>query len=199
MEKTKHEKAYLIRENKSFVPVGDVVDIHSHGNKEVIDKVTQKMLDDSHAHSNKTYLDSIETHINGRAPKAHASSATTYGAGTTTNYGHCKTINSLSKSTYVNGEALAAQQGYTLDNKKINKTDIITEIVSMNGNGTKELVINEKSGYEIINVYNGGIEYNGIQVTAVGYRSNTKQYKVYLSTEMTTQQQVALKIIWRKK
>ena len=54
---------------------------------------------------------------NSRMPTAHASSETTYGIGTTTNYGHCKTINNLTSSKYANGEALSAYQGKVLDNK----------------------------------------------------------------------------------
>lgn len=50
----------------------------------------------------------------GKAPNSHASSGTTYGVGTTTNYGHCKTINGLTQSSHVNGNALSAYQGKLL-------------------------------------------------------------------------------------
>jgi hypothetical protein len=50
----------------------------------------------------------------GKAPNSHASSATTYGVGTTANYGHCKTINGLTQSSHVNGNALSAYQGKVL-------------------------------------------------------------------------------------
>lgn len=50
----------------------------------------------------------------GLAPTAHASTATGYGVGTTTNYGHCKTINDLTHTSYAYGEALSAYQGYYL-------------------------------------------------------------------------------------
>lgn len=51
----------------------------------------------------------------GKAPNSHASSATTYGVGTTTNYGHCKTINNLTQSSHVDGTALSAYQGKVLN------------------------------------------------------------------------------------
>ena len=51
------------------------------------------------------------------APTSHASTATTYGLGTTSNYGHVKLINALTSSSYANGEALSAYQGYVLNNK----------------------------------------------------------------------------------
>lgn len=51
----------------------------------------------------------------GKAPNSHASSATTYGVGTTANYGHCKTINGLTQSSHVNGNALSAYQGKVLN------------------------------------------------------------------------------------
>lgn len=49
-------------------------------------------------------------------PANHASSATTYGVGSTAAYGHCKTIDSLARANYVSGEALAAKQGNVLYN-----------------------------------------------------------------------------------
>ena len=48
------------------------------------------------------------------AVKGHASPTTDFGVGTTSNYGHCKTINNLTTSSYKNGEALSAYQGYLL-------------------------------------------------------------------------------------
>ena len=51
----------------------------------------------------------------GKAPNSHASSDTTYGVGTTANYGHCKTINGLTQSSHVNGNALSAYQGKVLN------------------------------------------------------------------------------------
>lgn len=51
----------------------------------------------------------------GVPPTSHASSASTYGLGTTANYGHVKTINSLSQSSHSDGTALSAYQGYVLN------------------------------------------------------------------------------------
>lgn len=53
----------------------------------------------------------------GVPPISHASSATTYGVGTTANYGHCMTINNLTTSAHANGKALSAYQGYVLNSK----------------------------------------------------------------------------------
>lgn len=64
----------------------------------------------------------IQTQLNGKAPTNHASTGTGYGVGTTANYGHCKTINDLTKASYANGEALAAYQGKVLDDKIANIT-----------------------------------------------------------------------------
>lgn len=51
------------------------------------------------------------------APISHASSATTYGVGTASNYGHCRVINNLTTSSATNGYALQAYQGKVLNNK----------------------------------------------------------------------------------
>ena len=45
----------------------------------------------------------IQSQLNGKAPKAHASSATTYGVGTGTNYGHVKVIDDPSLTFYPEG------------------------------------------------------------------------------------------------
>lgn len=51
---------------------------------------------------------------NGYAPTSHASSGSTYGLGTTANYGHVKTINGLTQASYVDGLTLSAYQGKVL-------------------------------------------------------------------------------------
>ena len=51
----------------------------------------------------------------------HSSSLTTYGAGTTTNYGHNKIANNLTTTEYRDGEVLSAYQGKVL-NDLINST-----------------------------------------------------------------------------
>lgn len=64
-------------------------------------------------------------------PTSHASSATTFGAGTTINYGHNKIIDNLNASTLVNGQSLSAHQGYVLkgliDNLNNDISDLQTE------------------------------------------------------------------------
>ena len=56
----------------------------------------------------------ITTALNGKAPNGHASTSNTYGLGSTSNYGHVKTINSLTQSSHSDGTALSAYQGKVL-------------------------------------------------------------------------------------
>lgn len=70
--------------------------------------------------------------ISGKAPTSHASSSTTYGVGTSSNYGHCKTINNLTSSSYGNGYALSAYQGYVLNQNKLDKTSVKTSKTTSN-------------------------------------------------------------------
>ena len=71
----------------------------------------------------ETTIDSSSTDDNPVSPKAvydysapidHASENTTYGQGTETKYGHCKTINNVTSASYVAGESLSAYQGKVL-------------------------------------------------------------------------------------
>ena len=64
------------------------------------------------------YSDEYETFLQSKAPKSHASTTTEYGGGTENSYGHCKTINNLNRSSFTNGEALSAYQGYLLNQNK---------------------------------------------------------------------------------
>ncbi|GEM_PF-3281537 len=69
-----------------------------------------------------TTLTNINTALNGKAPNNHGSTATTYGLGTTANYGHVKTINALTQTSHADGTALSAYQGKVL-NDKINNIE----------------------------------------------------------------------------
>ncbi len=65
----------------------------------------------------------VNTALSGKAPTSHASSATTYGVGTTSNYGHVKTVNDLTQSSHSNGTALSAYQGKVLKDLVDGKAD----------------------------------------------------------------------------
>lgn len=82
---------------------------------------------------------------NAKAPNNHASSATTYGVGTTSNYGHCKLVNNLNASSFVNGEALSAYQGKIINEKFNNyklKGDFI--VVTSTTNYTNSGSVNDR-------------------------------------------------------
>ncbi len=68
----------------------------------------------------------INTALGGKAPTSHASSASTYGLGSTSNYGHVKTINGLTQSSHSNGTALSAYQGKVLKDLIDTKQDSST-------------------------------------------------------------------------
>lgn len=53
-------------------------------------------------------------------PKTHASQNNDYGWGTSTEYGHNKIIDNLTRERFVNGESLAAHQGYVLNQRITN-------------------------------------------------------------------------------
>ena len=106
-------------------------------------------------------------YINGTAvstdvpPKNHASSATTYGLGTTSNYGHCRVINGLADSNYADGRALSAYQGRVLKDL----IDTLTP-VELYSNAT-----GKKTG-EYITISNI-TTYKRLQITFTAYLGNT--------------------------
>lgn len=91
--------------------------IESEANKIVVDSAL------SSTSENPLQNKAIYNELDGRAPIYHASSATTYGVGTTTNYGHVKTINGLTQSSHISGTALSAYQGKVLKDMIDAKSD----------------------------------------------------------------------------
>ena len=89
--------------------------------------------------------------LDGKAPTSHASSSSTYGLGTTANYGHVKTINGLTQSSHSDGTALSAYQGYLLNNAisgKADSSDIPTktsDLTNDGADGTNVFVANNDS------------------------------------------------------
>lgn len=100
----------------------------NYGHCKIINNLTTSSNTNGYAlsaYQGKVLLDKINTNatnISGKAPTSHASTATTYGVGSTTNYGHCMTINNLTTSAHADGKALSAYQGYVLNNKFSNYT-----------------------------------------------------------------------------
>lgn len=82
--------------------------IEAGANKTVVDDAL------SSTSENPVQNKAINTALSGKAPTSHASSSTTYGVGSTTSYGHVKTINGLTQSSHQNGTALSAYQGKVL-------------------------------------------------------------------------------------
>lgn len=78
--------------------------------------------------SNAPVKVSNDGHTHAYAPTDHGSTQTTYGLGTTANYGHVKTIDALTQSSHANGTALSAYQGYLLDQNKGPKYAVITAV-----------------------------------------------------------------------
>lgn len=116
-----------------------------------------------------------------KAPTSHASSVNTYGLGTTANYGHCKTINDLLKSAFVNGEALSAYQGKVLNDKvdaKIGSVLLTTVTVSVS---TDNFAINLSSYFT--NDYSMFMCYlDGTISLSNTHGSQTQTYIIGLST-----------------
>lgn len=103
-------------------------------------------------------VEEILSSLAGKAPTNHVSSGTGYGVGTTANYGHVKTRNDLNASSYVQGEALSAYQGYLL-NTKINSLGkpIVkagTKVITANNGGTSMLAFTNAQLNSLLGVNN---------------------------------------------
>lgn len=87
-----------------------------------------------------------------KAPTNHAVNATTYGLGKAWEYGHCRVVNALTKSSYSDGEALSAHQGYLLNSKfsqYMNKSNfsVLTGSLTVGGSTSGTKTISYPSGF----------------------------------------------------
>lgn len=93
----------------------------------------------------------VKNSLDGKAPTSHASSSSTYGLGTTSNYGHVKTVNGLTQSSHSDGTALSAYQGKLLKDAidaKPDSSDIPTktsDLTNDGADGTNVFVANNDS------------------------------------------------------
>ena len=107
-------------------------------------------------------LDNLTFNPNNFAPKSHATSSTTYGIGTESNYGHTKIVNNLNQVSYIDGAALSAYQGYVLNQNKQNSLVSGTNIKTINSNsilssGNLELQVPLVSGTNIKSINGSSI------------------------------------------
>lgn len=72
---------------------------------------------DNNVELNISDIPQLQNELNARAPLDHSTTATTYGLANTSKYGHVKLIDNLNSSSVTDGEALAAHQGYVLNEK----------------------------------------------------------------------------------
>ena len=67
-------------------------------------------LSDTAVPSEKLVKDTVD----GKANENHASTGTTYGVASGSNYGHCRVVNNLTTNSYSDGFVLSAYQGKVL-------------------------------------------------------------------------------------
>lgn len=104
------EKVFGIAESKSKVEVPRKTDVYSKSETYSQNEVYRKTETYSSSQCNFLFLKKTDG-----APKNHASGDSTYGLGTTDNFGHCKLTSSLSApSGDQDGIALAGAVGYQL-------------------------------------------------------------------------------------
>lgn len=108
---------------------------------------------------NRTYEINADfvNEVERKAPSNHASTGTSYGVGTTSNYGHVKVLNSLA-SSYINGQAMSPYQGYLINQK----VTAITSGVVATGRVTVKATSNNWLNIVGVPGYNSSVKYFAI-------------------------------------
>ena len=133
--------------------------------------------------------------LDGKAPTSHASSSSTYGLGTTANYGHVKTINGLTQSSHSDGTALSAYQGKVLKDAidaKPDSSDIPTktsDLTNDGADGTNVFVANNDSRLSDARTPTSHTHGN---ITSDGKVGSNSNYFVYTTTSgaITSKQKI---------
>lgn len=153
-------------------------------------EATTRMIIGIYSNNTITY-----TTPTGGAPQYHASTESTYGLGTQTDYGHVKLVDNLNQSTYTTGEALAAHQGYELDMNKVSTISgdsfaSLAEFVTATiGTGKRNWAFNIKdtTGWCPLGTantwYRGTVLYQNILGTANSIAGNIRMYGAGLSQQ----------------
>lgn len=115
-----------------------------------------QITDFAHTHGKSDITDFAHTHTktditdfpNSMTPTSHASTATTYGVGTATQYGHVKLANNL--TTTATGSALDARQGKVLQDSKLEASDIVAgDNIEVDTSGGTVTISASGGGYEV--------------------------------------------------
>ena len=130
-----------------------------------IDALLSKLLDSAAIKAN---IAQINTALSAKSPSYHASTASAYGLGSQTSYGHVKTINNLTTNNFQNGDALSAKQGYVLETNKVDR--LLNDLVAAGASKTFQLLENKiylmtaamsggKSRIDVINIMYGTLQF----------------------------------------
>lgn len=152
---------------------------HTHAKTDISDfahtHTKTEISDFTHTHTQTDITDFAHTHTktditdfpNSMTPTSHASTATTYGVGTATQYGHVRLANNL--TTTATGSALDARQGKVLQDSKLEASDIVAgDNIEVDTSGGTVTISASGGGGE---VYSGRVTY--INNHAVGTYTNT--------------------------
>lgn len=110
----KNNKTLIDAITTSKVSVSDIVD-------NLVTNVANKPLSAAQGVVLKTLIDTLTTTVSGKAPTSHASTGTTYGAGSGSNYGHVKLSDSTSGTSNENGGVAATPAAVKAVMDKLNK------------------------------------------------------------------------------
>lgn len=130
---------------------------------------------------------------NAREPVTHLADDDTYGIGDSDYYGHCRVLNILTRSTYYDGEALSAYQGYalkTLVDGKASSTHTHGNISNAGAIGSTSGLMVKTTGSGVLTTLAAGttLQYlrgDGTWASPSGWRS-IKNWGTYLSSNNTT-------------
>lgn len=135
--------------NTTYSAAGTSLGLVKSGGDVTISSGVITVNDDSHNHTIAN-VDNLQSSLDGKAPTSHASTATTYGIGTSSNYGHVKlsdsTSSTSSTSAGIAATPAAVKAAYDLANGKADAGHTHTEYASKSLYDTRTINVGRVSG-----------------------------------------------------
>ena len=131
-----------IKSNKSLI---DAITISKVNVTDIVDNlvtnVANKPLSAAQGVAIKALIDALQTAVNGKAPTNHASTGTTYGAGSGSNYGHVKLSDATDGTSGESGGVAATPAAVKAVNDKVEAMKTEALILTYEDNTTRTLEV----------------------------------------------------------
>jgi hypothetical protein len=134
----------------------------------------------------------LNTNLGGKAPTSHASSETSYGVGSASNYGHVKLSDTYASNVGAAANAIGASQKALYDaytKAKSNLQDVTVNVTA----GKDYIYYPFRSGYNLVNAYI--LNYQGVYISGIS-SDGAANYILFFNTAPSSNSTTTVHFTW---